>query len=294
MTPEFGKDISPREWEYLEGVLDQGLVFGAWPKEKGGFNHRIDFFNTSGTLVDLLKNSFEGGKTAQRDKSKRKIPGKKIEFSWAIRNAEDGLDFLDLTLDHLHFKRGLAEKYAQFLEALVDYPSGADEKLAEFLRIKNAPSSEQQYLPTPRNLAARLDTNGFIGILERSNRPLSAAYALVMLGTKFQSLAEGLIKEYGGSYKPQKSAYIWTAQENVAVEVLRAVLPDLRNMRDRAILTLEFEDYNNLSRRKGRGSKQRDLLLMQVLQQGSPQFDRADLLRLGYIEKSRILNANPV
>lgn len=268
MSSEIGKYIPLEEWEYLEGVLDQGLGFGIWPnKEKEGqFIHRIDFFNTSKRLTYLLEEKF-GGKVGIRDRRVKYPPGRKLHFQWSIANAQAGLEFLDQATDHLHFKGDLAEKYAGFLQALLDTDEDLNDHLEDFNKTKLSPPSEKVYLPTSRNLAGRLDANGFIGIQERYNAPLSRAYAQVCLGTEFPGLGLSLKEKYRGSFAPHRSSYLWTVNEKQAARVLEAALPDLRNMRDRAELALEFEALNpSLSNNK----------------------------REEYFTKSRQLNANPL
>lgn len=296
MSVEFGKDIPSQEWEYLEDALDQGIVFGAWGPYKrkspheGGFVHRIQLNNNSRNVASLVQSNF-GGKIKEQMRPYKDFPFQRPYFIWTITNPEEGLVFVEQTGNRLHFKGELAEKYADFLKALKK--EGVEDKLKDFNDAKNAPPSTDLYIPTPRKLAARLDVNGFVGIQMKSPDSPSTACADVYLGTPYPGLGLGIEKGYGGKSTLQDESYLWRASEDTAVKVLQKVLPDLRNMRERAILVLEFEDINKLLARRGRGGKQRDLLL-EALRQGDPRFDRADLLRLGYIEKSRMLNANPV
>lgn len=292
MFIENGRSTSKEEWEYLEGVLDQGLVFGVWPaKRKSGFVHRIQFNNSSRQLTVSIQDKF-GGKILPQKRSDGNPPYVKTYFIWTITNAEEGIKFSDETQKHLHFKKRLADRYASFLQGWLNREEDVDSRLQDFNDTKAAVSTEV-YTPSVRNLSGRLDANGFIGIQVKTGEPLSGAYAEVSLGTKFPGLASGIQAGYGGRFGPLDKGYLWTIKENLASEFLQKILPHLRNMKERAVLALEFEDLNRLLKRKGRGSKQRDLLA-QALERDSSKFNRADLLRLGYIEKSRDLSSHPI
>lgn len=260
--------------EYTRGAVDQGLVFGIWPNtEKGGFVHRIDLFNTSKRLVYFLQDQI-GGIVSERHREGKQPPARKTHYIWSIANAQAGIEFVDLaiTSDLLPLKRDIAETYADFLRAKVNGRGIEDlNMLLEKFRIaKKVLPAEGLYLPSPVDLAGRLDENGFIGVQERSQTdPIKRAYAQVRLGTAFAPLGMGLQQEYGGSFIPDGLRYLYVVNENQATKVLQTVLPYLGNMQERAQLALEFEDINR--------------------QRGTTDQKRADL-----INRIRQLNANPV
>lgn len=260
--------------EYTRGVVDQGLVFGIWPNtEKGGFVHRIDLFNTSKRLVYFLQGQI-GGIVLERHRERKQPPARKTHYVLSIANAQAGIEFVDraITSDTLHFKRDIAEKYAVFLRAKVNGQGVEDLNvlLEKFRGAKKVLPTEGLYLPSPADLAGRIDENAFIGVQKRSQiDPIKRSYALVRLGTAFTPLGLGLQQEYGGSFIPDGLRYLYIVNENQAVRVLQTVLPYLKNMQERAQLALEFEGINR--------------------QQGTADQKRVDL-----INRIRQLNANPV
>lgn len=299
MSVELPRYISHQEWEYLEGVIDQLLVFGIWQQQSRGFVHRINAFSTSRSIINCLYDQF-GGKIGERDRREESDQrnnhphATKIHYEWRIANAEAGLDFLDLTTNHLSFKRPIAEKYAAFLEAKLEGVDSIDERLEEFLEAKrfSSPRLNQPYLLSVRNLAGRIDADGFIGIQTESKNRSKKHYAYVILATEFSELGLSLQQRFGGSYDFHRTSKIWVATHERAAKFLREILPDLRNLRENAQLVLDFHEVNKLLSRKGGCSRQRELLL-RSLQLVSPDINRDKLLGL-FIEKSHYMNAHPI
>ncbi|OGE64244.1 hypothetical protein A3I48_01755 [Candidatus Daviesbacteria bacterium RIFCSPLOWO2_02_FULL_36_7] len=260
--------------EYTRGAVDQGLVFGIWPNnEKGGFVHRIDLFNTSQRLVHFLQGQI-GGEIQERHRQEKYSPARKTHYVLSIANAQAGIEFVDRALvsGMLLFKKDVAEKYADFLRAKINGQRIEDLNvlLERFRGAKKSSPVEELYLPSPVDLAGRLDENGFIGVQERSQKdPLKRSYAQVRLGTAFVPLGLGLQQKYGGSFFPNGSKYLYVVNEDQATRVLQNALPYLRNMQERAQLALEFEVINR--------------------QRGTTDQQRADL-----INRIRQLNVNPV
>ncbi len=312
---------SPVGGERLDIVLDQGLNFGAWQaRNYNGFAHRVEWYNTSRTLTDFVESGIKEYSAIIPLVRRERARKTKTSFSLTIGDKVGGIDFLENTVDQLHLKQGFARAYQEFLKSLIDDREDAQKKYEDFKKMKRAifdapvlypeytqiqdgviilkdPSKETTttmdiYIPDLPNLAARLDTDGFIGLQPKNDQPLRSPSPEVRLGTHFLGLAVGLKEGYKGSIVPRNSYYYWSALDDVAIGILRKVFPHLKNMREQAQFVLEYDEVDKKLNRRGLGSKTRDQLL-QLLGLENPKYHPLDILFTGYVEKSRQINANP-
>lgn len=129
-------------------------------------------------------------------------------------------------------------------------------------------------------MAGFFDGEGCVRINKRIRGTYTEYVVFITVGQKDGAIIDWIIDNYGGgSYLVKGGAYVWTATNKIAHNVLKRITPYLKYKKPQAEIALSFIDGRNQGKKTSPEEKIRRESLIEKMSQEKKKFAKSNYCR---------------